>query len=136
VTLFRPRTSRGPRKSRGKGKEKERDTEEDPTAALPNATIDEIIDPDDDLYNPAPLPPNPTGPQIRSALHDKSIANICNQAMEVDLGPTANTYDTNDFPEAWNQGPPGPTGEGSAAARPIGYSPSCPQSGAANETLA
>ena len=136
--LFRPRPSRGPRRSRNKGKE--RNTDEDPaTGPLLGTSLEEIIDPDDDLYNPAPLPPNPTGPQIRSALHDRAVANICSSIgplMDWESEVIENTYDTNKFPEAWNTGPPRPSGSGSAIVRPTEYSPSCPQSGVTNMTLA
>ena len=130
--LFRPRPNRGPRRLRDKGKGKERAMEEDPTTGRVHATLEEITDPDDELYNPAPLPPQPTGREIRTALHDRAIANICNsqaQEMEVDAGtPTEDTYDNNAFPEAWN---------GRAAwSAEVEYSPSRPQSSAAHNTIA
>ena len=137
--LFRPRPSRGPRRPRGRDKGKERAFEEGPRAASPGVPLEDIMDPDDDLYNPPPLPPNPTGPQIREALHDRSIANIFrppSQAMEVDSGTTANTYDTSEFPEALNNGPPGPATSAIAEAQLIDYSPSRAHSSVATKNLA
>jgi len=142
--LFRPRQSRGPRKSKGKGKEREHLTADEPadptniTAALPNSTIEHILDEDGDLYDPPPLPPNPTGPQIRTALHDRAIANICNhQSMEVDAGNNnAWSYNTDEFPEAINEGPSKPAEVTRTAMQSADYSPSRPQLGDAQTNLA
>ena len=91
--LFHPCQSHRPRKSKGKGREEEHPIAGDPnmspsnnTAAPPNATIEEILDTDGDLYDPSPLPPNPTQQQIRKALHDNSTAQLLNyydQSMEI-----------------------------------------------------
>src|SRR5260370_19128140 len=112
-----------------------------PALALPtgSASIKEIMDADRDLYDPSPLPPNPMGPQIRSALHDRSIANMCNhQLMEID-GRNIETwsdslYNNNDFPEAINGAPPKLTKTAHNSMQLIEYSPSRPQLGAANKT--
>jgi hypothetical protein len=142
--LFRPRPSRGSRKSKGKGKEKEIFTEDGPTAVnRHNAAIEDIIDPDGDLYDPPPLPPNPTGPQIRTALHDKGIADICNninQSMEVDSGNASNTrtwtYSTNEFPEALNSHPSNADPAANAVAGPSDNSHSRPLNGDIHEFFA
>ena len=139
--LFRPRPKRGPRRHKNNGKGKEIDSEEHPIAGPSNATLEEVIDLDDDLYNPPPLPPNPTAAQVRTALHHKSIANLCrsiNQDMEVDHPGDipVSTYDNEEFPEALNRGPPVSAISGGPAAQPVDYSPSCPQSGIANATHA
>ena len=55
--------------------------------------------------------------------------------MEVDNGAT-NAYDTNEFPEALNSGPPMPRNTVTLVTQPAAYSPSRPQNGVANETLA
>jgi hypothetical protein len=147
--LFRPRQSRGSKKSKGKGKERERPTAENPAAApssiaaaLPNTTIEEILDTDGDLYDPPPLPPNPTGRQIRSALRDNSTADLLNHyddSMEIDSGNnevgSSTVYDTNKFPEALNGGPSKPTEVTNVTAQLIDYSPSRPQLGATNTSL-
>ncbi len=143
--LFCPRQSRKPR---GKGKVREQQaTEEpmatpfDPAVAPPRATIEEIIDEDGDLYDPPPLPFNPMGPQIRTALHDRTIANMCNhQSMEIDGGNmedwSSNLYDTNNFPKALNNAAPNPEGTATVNTQPYDYSPSCPQLGVAEKILA
>jgi hypothetical protein len=91
----------------------------------------------EDLYDPPPLPPNPTGRQIRTALHDKAIANLCKPSdwMLLDEKPdNGNTYDPTNFPEALNQ--PEPMDIVPAATSPLEYSPSCQQGNTANKTLA
>jgi hypothetical protein len=137
--LFRPRPSRGPRRPRGKGKEKKIFTADGPTVTTqPGTTIEDILDPDGDLYDPPPIPPNPTGPQIRTALHDKGIADICNsnnQSMEVDGGNEGPlTYDANEFPEALNSEPSGVSQATNAVAGPSNYSPSRPRNGVAQQS--
>ena len=144
--LFCPRQSRGPRRSKGKGKEQEQHNIENPPDTVttpPEATIEDILDPDGDLYDPPPLPPKPTGRQVRTALHDKGIANLYNQgiqSMEVDGGSAevyhGDTYNANEFPEALNGGPSSPSKVTNVATLPMNYSPSRLQSGAANKTLA
>jgi len=105
------------------------------------AMVDDIFDPKDDLYNPAPLLPHPTGPQIRTALHDRSIANICNsytQEMEMDTGTVGTSYNAKEFPEAWSANiypRPMESANRTTLAQTTGYSPLCLQSGAANKTL-
>jgi hypothetical protein len=103
--------------------------------------LEELIDLDDELYNPPPLPSNPTAAQVRTALHHKSIENLCrtiNQDMEVDRPGDipASTYDNEEFPEAFNRGPPVSAISGGPVAQLVNYSPSCPQSGIANVTHA
>jgi hypothetical protein len=139
--LFCPRLSRGSRRSRGKGKEKEIFTENGPTvAAHPSTTIEQILDPDWDLYDPPPLPPNPTGPQIRTALHDRGIANICNnnnEPMEEDgENDRVWSYNANEFPEALNNEPPNAAQTTNAVAGPSTYSPSRPRNSVAQQALA
>lgn len=148
--LFHPCQSRRPRKPKDKGKEREQPTAEDPAlapanvaAAPTNTTIEELLDPDGDLYDPPPLPPNPTRPQVRSALHDKSMANLLNhydQSMEVDSGNneawSSAAYSTNRFPEALNVcGPARPTEAANTDTQLIDYSPSRPQLGVASSSL-
>ena len=101
--LFRPRASRRPRKPRNKGKERQWAPDREPS----------IVDSDEDLYRPAPLPQNPTGRQIRTALHNRSIANLCrmssrsrvdeNNASGSNIGLS---YDAEEFPEALNHAEP------------------------------
>ena len=64
--LFCPRKGRGPRRPRDKGKEKELFNAEDSTTipanirrAPLNTTIEEILDPDGDLYDPPPCTSQP-----------------------------------------------------------------------------
>ena len=138
--LFRPRPKRGPRRHKNNGKGKEIDGEELPIAGPSNASLEDLIDLDHDLYNPSTLlPPNPTAAQVRTALHHKSIDNLCrslNQDMEVDrsVDTPASNYDTREFPEAWNRGPPVSAISGSSTVQPTDYSLSHPQSGVANMT--
>ena len=127
--LFRPRPKRGPRRHRNKGKGKETAGEEEPTAGPSNVAPEELIDLDMDLLNPPPPPSNPTAAQIRTAQHHQRIADMTramNRDMEVDA------YDNNEFPEAWNRGPPVSAISGGPAALPANYSPSHPQNGVAN----
>jgi hypothetical protein len=138
--LFRPRPSRGPRRSRGKGKEKEIFTADGPTVVThPTVTIEDLLDTDGDLYDPPPLPLNPTGPQIRTALHDKRIADIYNnnnQSMEIDSGNTGLlSYDANEFPEALNSEPSEVNQASNAVAGPSNYSPSRLAFGVAQQSL-
>lgn len=107
----------------------------------PNPTIEDLSDADDDLYAPPPLPSNPTGRQIRTALHDKVIANLCKPStwsLEDDNNAVASssriTYDPEEFPEAWSL--PDPMDTDLATASTMEYSPSCPQGGTANLNLA
>lgn len=132
--LYRPRSSRRPRKPRDRGKDRELDPGEGPSAPPPppNLPLDEPPDLDGDLYEPAPAPLSPTSRQARTARHHRSIEALINRPdhlMDIDNSDprkhSETTYDTEEFPEAWNS-----TGNGNA--RPTGYSPSCPQSGAAN----
>jgi hypothetical protein len=66
----------------------------------PDTTIKDILNLDGNLYDPPPLPPHLTGPQIISALHNKVIAGMCNQhnhtqSMEVDSRNKDFLYNTN-----------------------------------------
>ncbi len=65
---------------RTNSKGKERDPAEGPGLPSRNADAEEIGDEDYDLFNPPPLPPNPSGPQIRMALRKRSDAAML-QAM-------------------------------------------------------
>ena len=101
--LFQPRASRRPRKPRNKGKERQWAPDREPS----------IVDSDEDLYRPAPLPQNPTGRQIRTVLHNRSIANLCrmssrsrvdeNNASGSNIGLS---YDAEEFPEVLNHAEP------------------------------
>ena len=137
--LFRPRQSRGRKKPKGKGKEKEMNLINF-SVAPHHATIEECLDSDGDLYDPPPLPPNPTGPQIRSALHDMAIANLCNnydQSMEIDGGNTGEwSYDNDKYPDAMNGGPSGTTEVTRTDVQPTNHSPSRPQTGDTHRTIA
>jgi hypothetical protein len=90
--LYRPRPSHRARKNNSKGRALDSAMAEGPsttavsaTVGPTNETLEEILDPNGDLYDPPPLPPSATGPQIRSALHSMAIAALCNcQSMEVD----------------------------------------------------
>jgi len=84
---------------------------------------------------------NPMGPQIRTALHNRMIANMCNhQSMEIDGSNmedwSSNLYDTNNFPKALNNAAPNPEGTATVNTQPYDYSPSCPQLGVAEKILA
>ena len=57
-----------------------------------DAGIEEIENKDFDLFNPLLLPPNPTGPQVCSALRKKSDAAILQamlHTMDIDNKPPA-----------------------------------------------
>ena len=88
---------------------------------------------------PPPVRHNPTGPQIRTALHDRAIANICNhqsQTMEIDSGGTGMwDYDPNQYPEAINDRPSRLAEVTYTDTQPVEYLPSRPQSGAAQRTM-
>jgi hypothetical protein len=73
-TLFRQRAPHKHRRDRGKGREREAVAEGGPGEGLPNATLEDILDPDSDMLDPPPLPPNPSGPEIRSGMRDQMIA--------------------------------------------------------------
>jgi hypothetical protein len=139
--LFRPRPSRKPRGPRNKGKDRDWTQIEEPNPAPPNITEEDPFDEEEDLYNPAPLPPNPTRRQVRTALHDKSIAGLCGPSsfLLVDEENTSGSslgiqYNPEEFPEALNN--PEPMDMNLAPTRSADYSPSRPQSVAANETIA
>jgi hypothetical protein len=157
--LFRPRSGHKPKRNKGKGRERETDVEEEPIAGPSNAgptntPIDEIMDPDDDLYHPAPLPPNPTRPQIRAGLHHQSIAAILNsdshlmdtdnddtsagndsearavRSLYAEQQPYGGTLVRNDWSEGlsgWNDEPAADALTNTGGPGPRTYSPSHPQ---------
>ena len=103
---------------------------------------EEPLDSDEDLY--APVAPNPTKRQLRTARHHKAIDKLINmcrtstqpQGEEEVVGENENrfNYDLENFPEALNYPVPMDT-------EPIDtglseYSPSLPQGDATNETHA
>jgi hypothetical protein len=137
--LFRPRASRRPKKPKNKGKDKDWAQEGEPSLVPPNPEADDMLYSDEDLYNPPPLPPNPTARQIRTALHDKGIANLCRMSSRsrVDENHASGsnselTYDPEEFPEAWH--PPQPMD--TEFREPAEYSPSHQQGEATNMNLA
>jgi len=144
--LFRPRTSRRPRKPKGSGRNKDWAPNEEPDTAPANATLVDLLDAeeDEDLYSPAPLPPNPTSRKMRTAVHHQGIANICNSlskswtdeqgASGSDSRIEYESYDPEEFPEAWNC--PEPMDMDLATARPMEYSPSRPQGDTTKSNLA
>jgi hypothetical protein len=100
--------------------------------------LEEILDPDGDLYDPPPLPPNASGPQIRTALHSMAIAALYNhQSMEIDGGDAEVRpnieYDPTEFPEALNGSTFNPPEAINAQAKTANHSPSRPQLGAAKQ---
>ena len=110
----------------------------------PNASINEIIDLDDNLYHLPPLPPNPTGPQIKTGLHDKSIADACNPfayLMEMDDPPEegedqpSGAYDPANWPEDNNSLDPWDITNAAAGPSTHFYTPSRPQSGTAQRPM-
>jgi hypothetical protein len=137
--LFRPRASRRPRKPKNNGKERDWAAEREPSIANLNPTMEDAVDSDEDLYHPAPLPPNPTARQIKAALYNKSIANLCKMSSRSrvdennDSGSNSGlAYDLEKFPEAWSRAEPmdtDPTG-------PTEYSPSHRQGDATDTNLA
>ena len=85
--LFCPHRLRWPARALDKGKGR------DPLEGLglplhpPQMHFDEIVDQDYDLFNPWPLLPNPTGPQIQTALRqnsDTAALQAMLHTMEVD----------------------------------------------------
>lgn len=134
--LFRPRKSR---RHNNKGKEREWAPVREPSVANLNPTTEDAVDSDEDLYHPAPLPRKPTERQIRTALHHRSIANLCrmsdrsctdeNNASGSNSVPT---YDPEHFPEAWNHD----ERMDMDLTRPTEYSPSHRQGDAADMNLA
>jgi hypothetical protein len=78
----------------------------------PNPTLAEPLDMDpfntnEDLYVLAPLPPNPTGHQLRTALHHKAIDKICNSNYSVGEATASESnvrmdYDSREYPNALN----------------------------------
>jgi len=114
--LYRPRTKRRPRKNRGKGRDW--DWAQGEPEAAPNDLLGEFAeDDDDDLYLYRALPPNPTGRQLRTSLHHRSIDNIYERfsnPMEVDREASGSgvglDYDTTNYPEALNCPEPMETG--------------------------
>jgi hypothetical protein len=139
--LFRPRTNHRQRKPKGSGKDREWVPEEEPNVATPNPMLVDLSDEDNDLYAP-PLPPTkPTARQIRTARHDKSIANLCKPSTwslidddNAVASSSRTTYNPEEFPEAWNMSDPMDTDL--ATASTIEYSPSRLQEGPANLNLA
>ncbi|KAI0279257.1 hypothetical protein BGY98DRAFT_1096220 [Russula aff. rugulosa BPL654] len=126
---------------RNKGKDRDWTQIEEPNPAPPNTIEEDPFDEEEDLYNPAPLPPNPTRRQVRTALHDKSIAGLCGPSSfslvdeENASGSSSGIqYNPEEFPEALNN--PEPMDMDFAPTRSADYSPSRPQSVAANETIA
>jgi hypothetical protein len=85
------------------------------------------------------LPYLPTQPDPRSELHynDKMIANICNnQSMMVDdKYKEDRSYNISKFLNALNARPSRIAEATIAVAQPLNYSPSCPQSCAANQSM-
>jgi len=118
---------------------------------LSNASIDEILDPDDDFFNPPPLPPNPTGIQIRSGLHDRTLAAACNPyphlmdtdedndnptgAHDPNNGGLSEPYLDDETIDIWNNGILAASNAAAGPSNYSEYSPSRPQSGAANRTI-
>jgi len=152
--LFRPRRQKKPKRN---GKDRDWAPEaEELSGAAHNPTAEDSFDMED-LYDPPPLPPNPTSRQVRTALHDKAIANLCKPSdwtlldEETDNG---SAYDPNAFPEAWNRPEPmdvvpaatrpldvtpaatRPLDAAPAATRPLEYSPSRQQGDTTNMNLA
>ncbi|KAI0247832.1 hypothetical protein BJV78DRAFT_1285260 [Lactifluus subvellereus] len=127
--LFRPRATRRADKARNRGRTNSTGPEPEQPAA-PSATIEEVLDPDDDLTNPPPLPPNPSGPQVRAALNRRAAAGIYDatvHTMEVDTSPT---YRPMDPAKITGWGEPDPEIQAKL------YSPSRPQTGAGPVSLA
>jgi hypothetical protein len=127
--LFRPRMSRKPRKPKNNGKDRDWAPEGEPPMVPLNQMGENPFDADKDLYYSAPLPPNPTGRQIRMVLHDRSIANLCRPSTysltDEDQASRSNPgiiYNPGEFPEAWNC--PEPMDTDSTAMGPLEYSPS------------
>jgi hypothetical protein len=136
--LFRPHASR-PKKSQGRGKDRDWAPVREPSQATPHPVEGNISDSDEDLYNPPPLPPNPTAHQIKTALHHRGIANLCRMSArsQVDENNASGSnsrfaYDTEEYPEAWNHSEP----MDAEPARPAEYSPSHHQNNATNMNLA
>jgi hypothetical protein len=147
IRLFRPCPSCKARKQKDKSSGLDPPATGEPLKTTANAragpsnkTLEEILDPDGDLYDPPPLLPNATGPQIRLALHSRAIAAICNyQAMEIDKGGPrthpANEYNPILFPKALNVNTSKPPEVISDTAQTDSYSPSRPHPGAAKQSF-
>ena len=109
--LFRPRKSKNRKSKRPTGKDREWALAEERDATSPNHAGEAPFDVDEDLYSPANLPPNPTTRQMRTALHHRSIDNICKNLASYPLtdengasgSGTSFDYDPDMFPEAINQ---------------------------------
>ena len=82
---------------KGKG----RDPLEGPGLPLPQAHFKEILDQDYDLFNPPPLPPNPTGPQIWTTLKQNSdvvVILALLHTMDMDSDPSVGQAPPDDTP--------------------------------------
>jgi hypothetical protein len=141
--MFRPRPSRKARKLKNKGKNRDYAEGLGEPLETPPDHIEDLTNVDEDLYAPAPLPPNPTRRQVRTALHHGAIDNLCETIYpRVDENGASGSnaegdileYNPEDFPEALNCVEPMDTGIDPSSSTE--YSPSRPQNGATNVNLA
>jgi hypothetical protein len=141
--LFRPRTNRKTRRPRKNSNDKDWAPEGEPSTTPAHPTLIELDD-DGDLYS-APLPPNPTRHEVRTALHHQGIDNICEALSRKYLHPQTENegasgsnitldYDLEEFPEALSG--PEPMDTELTHMRLTDYSPSRPQGDATNVYLA
>ncbi|KAI0285881.1 hypothetical protein BGY98DRAFT_1092709 [Russula aff. rugulosa BPL654] len=114
-SLFRPRNTRRAERARDKGKG--RDPAEGPGLPPARAHVEEVSEPDHDLFNPPPAPPNPSGPQTRAARRHADAIGLRDMLHDMDVDSEASA------------------GPSTSSTAQQSYSPSRPQPGAASEPV-